>query len=443
MDADHDEIDVETLWLREPGREEEASDALRVLARGRVISSPAEICMIAEAVFAKGAERATGRALLWIAATLGSRRAASLLAGEIEALIETTDSDPDRRRMVNLASKWRKNSTLLKFHDLSKLARDDYDDSGLLEDAVEAVSERVSRKAPGMMVVREIGERDTADGGSLQRRYRNVIANEFVIRSFLPSVGAFSNELAAQWPWASDLASRLDKKVALARSLGLDHVVFAPLLLVGPPGIGKTSIAKSIVEILRVPSVVIDASTPSDGNPLAAVPREWHGHRPCAPILAMQRESCANPAIILDDLDKASLLGRPGKIEMTAASMIGDPHRFYDACLMAECDLSSVTFIATVTHPDRLLSSTRDRFEVVRIPPPQLSHLPGLVASIISREAVRLGTRPEMLPSLPPEAMSALASLLRRGGSIRSMTQLYRRFLETLAEADASPAVVH
>lgn len=96
-----------------------------------------------------------------------------------------------------------------------------------------------------------------------------------------------------------------------------------PLLLDGPPGIGKSSWARFLSGLIGIPSVEIDASSESAGFGMVGQERGWGKAEPGRPVNLILQERVGNPLLVIDDIDKAGL----------ARSQKGEAYRLTDAML--------------------------------------------------------------------------------------------------------------
>ena len=138
----------------------------------------------------------------------------------------------------------------------------------------------------------------------------------------------------------------------------------AVLCFLGPPGVGKTSLAQSIAQAMGRKYARVPCGGVHDASDLRGHNRTWHKSQPGSIIRELRRVGYRDPVLVLDEVDKI------GPAPAAVLLEVLDPEqqdRFRDSFLELPFDLSEVIFIATANDWDRIPPPLRDRLEVVEL----------------------------------------------------------------------------
>lgn len=247
--------------------------------------------------------------------------------------------------------------------------------------------------------------------------------------------GAVVGQLRAEFPWMDSAIERIADDLALCFLNPDPWIRIRPLLLVGPPGSGKSRFARRLAELVGIGHRVIGAAGSSDNRDLEGTAHGWSNHEPGAVLRLMLSCGVANPLVVVDEIDKAGGSEKNGDIRQTLLAMI-EPEtarRWYDECLQVHADLSTVSWIMTANDLAPISRPLRSRLAVAEVGLPGTAAVDAILEVMRRDLAAEIGVDVDRLPPLDPAARRALVNALGDGRSLRHIKAALGRALAATA----------
>jgi len=192
------------------------------------------------------------------------------------------------------------------------------------------------------------------------------------------------------------------------------------LCMYGPPGVGKTSLGKSIARAMNRKYIRMSLGGLHDEAEIRGHRKTYIGAMPGRIIQSIKKAKSSNPLIVLDEIDKvgADYKGDPA----SALLEVLDPeqnHSFYDNYLEMEYDLSHVMFVATANTLETLHPALRDRLEIIELNGYLMDEKISIAKKhLIPKQIEMHGLKPSQF-NLPDESIETIAELYTRESGVR------------------------
>ena len=342
----------------------------------------------------------------------------------------------------------------------------------LLRQQLRAIQQELGEQNPDKAEVEELRKRlKKADLPDLVRKEAERELNRLErLPSTSPDRSVFQSylELVLELPWRvrsegvldiartrqvldEDHFDLKDVKERILEQLGvlkLNPQAKSPILcFVGPPGVGKTSLGKSIARAMGRQFERMSLGGMHDEAELRGHRRTYIGAMPGVIIRALRRAGVNNPVLMLDEVDK---LGRDFRGDPAAALLeILDPeqnHTFRDNYLDLPFDLSTILFITTANTLETIPGPLLDRMEIIGLPGySEEEKIEIAKRYLIPRQVTQTGLKHEDC-AIPDETLKRIISRYTREAGVRqlerSIGRLMRKVALKFAEGETAPVVV-
>ncbi len=342
----------------------------------------------------------------------------------------------------------------------------------ILREQLKAIQRELGEDDPQQAEINELREKVESAGmpDDIKARAIKEVDRMSRIPSASPEVGVIRTYV--DWlvglPWSVSTDDQLDIREA-ARILDEDHyglekvkerileylavrvladTIRSPILaLVGPPGVGKTSLGKSVARAMGRKFVRMSLGGIHDEAEIRGHRRTYIGALPGRVIQNVKTAGTNNPVFMLDEIDKIGMdfRGDPS----SALLEVLDPEQnnsFQDNYLEVPFDLSKVLFIATGNLVDPIPAALRDRMEIIQLPGyTQQEKIEIGKRFLVPKQMENHGLSPKLV-ELTPEAMVRLVQAYTKEAGVRNLEReianVMRKVARSVAEGRKRKTVV-
>lgn len=362
---------------------------------------------------------------------------AAWMETEIEIIRGDVSGWPPNHRLRDLAKPL---ADALQLAARRPPAADDPDLERLLTGEAET-REATKDREPGSTVVLHPGFTETRLSERRDRLWRlyEPLARPMPFTP-VPPPGAVRPALArlrAEMPNMAAVIDAVIGELAMSWATGAEGPLrLRPLLLVGPPGIGKTRLARRLASALDLRFAWLGLGGTSEPRELAGTARGWASTHPAWPIDRVVALGSANPLLLLDEVDKVGESRRSGHAHDVMLGILEreSAKAYVDECVGGPVDLSHVSWILAANDASALPGPLLSRVKVIRLPSPGAEDLPAILAGVLDDLAAERGLRDaRLLPVLDQDARR----FIREAFAARPDIRVVRRLVEDLIARSA------
>lgn len=293
-------------------------------------------------------------------------------------------------------------------------------------------------RGPSVRVVQSFTPSDRREAREELKRYAPLHERPTPLDE-VPPPFAVRETLNAEFPWFREVTDWVAGELAV-RKLGNPVFHLPPVLLLGPPGIGKTAYVSRLAELSELPVRTVALGGQSDNRDLKGTARGWSSGEPGMPLRLIMETNRANPILVLDELDKAGGSDRNGNVH-DFLLQVTEPETarvFYDDFLQGHADLSWISWVGTANYLAPIPEALVNRVTVFNVAGPRPEHYPAIVERTRQRFAREYRLPEGALPTFTDRDWQILRRAFRdpRTAIYAVRERLKQRLVQDLGKGD-------
>jgi len=220
--------------------------------------------------------------------------------------------------------------------------------------------------------------------------------------------------LYEELPNFTDALDDVRRHVALSQD-SRDGLEVTPMLLLGPPGIGKTHFARRIADLLGTGMSLVPMSSMTAGWLLSGASSQWKGAKPGKVFEALVDGQYANPVIVVDEVDKASADAQYDPLGALYGLLEHDSaHDFIDEFAEIAIDASQVVWVLTANDERCIPEPILNRMNVFEVMPPSPEAARRIALNLYRAIRAEHGWGERFAPEPPADVLDTLGELAPR-----------------------------
>jgi ATP-dependent Lon protease len=235
--------------------------------------------------------------------------------------------------------------------------------------------------------------------------------------------------LVKEFPYAVNIIDNLLKPTFRRMSAGKEGLVFEPTILVGEPGLGKTRLLSRLLDELDIYHRKISVAGMQDDQ-IFGVAKGFNTAMPSIMSTVIHDKEIGNPVFILDEIDKA----QEAKFSNIQHKLLGllekdEAMNWHEPYLQVPMNLYYVGWLMTANTLTTITEPLKSRCHIMRMPAPELEHIPQILNTIRTDLALDDGLDPRFIPGFDEAEKSALVDSYACHKSVRVLKRQVKEIL--------------